>query len=485
MTRFRLVPELDKHPKLLLFAATPLGKAASLALFLFLFWLSAGGQMFAETAIVLVLVTLFSEHRRTVLLFAALYWASVQFNGPWEVLGRLRPQLDEGVQVGDFGIAKLRILAAVLLCGGIAHWLFRSRPTMWPARQPVWALIAFQVAILAGLSVFPRHGSLWLYGWGFALVFSSYLWCFAYSLLDLRKNRRRAYSEQIGFFHPFWGSTNTPFPKGVAYADQIEARDPLALAVSQLKGLKLIWWALVLAATAAALRSMFFGAPLFGSLRLPAFLPIPPLEVAFRASSAGRPLPWLVNWSSTFLDLALDGLRLCVWGHQIIAVARFAGFNARRNSYKPFLSTSVSEFFNRYYYYFKELLVDCFFYQVFYALPRKRFRLALALSTMAAAGLGNYLYHFLRDLYVTVERGIGAALVASHMLAVYCFCLSIAIIISQIRRAGVQLVPRSRIATLRSVVLVWVTFAILNTLIVDLWKSDITQHAQFLADLLP
>jgi hypothetical protein len=186
-----------------------------------------------------------------------------------------------------------------------------------------------------------------------------------------------------------------------------------------------------------------------------------------------------------FLELALAGLKLSIWGHQFIAVARMSGFNARRNTYKPFLATNVSEFFNRYYYYFKELLVDCFFYPVFYALPRRRPKVALFVATLVAAGFGNFVYHLLRDVHVVAERGLLRTIADSQAHALYCLLLALAIFASQVRRVGRGKAARSPLAQWRAIVGVWIVFAILTTLYVDMRNTRLIDHLRFLADSLP
>ena len=71
-----------------------------------------------------------------------------------------------------------------------------------------------------------------------------------------------------------------------------------------------------------------------------------------------------------------------------------AGFNATRNMDSPFLSSSLIEFWNRYSYYFKELLVDVFFYPTYFSCFKKYPRVRLVLATFMAACIGNIIYHF-------------------------------------------------------------------------------------------
>ena len=93
-------------------------------------------------------------------------------------------------------------------------------------------------------------------------------------------------------------------------------------------------------------------------------------------------------------------LRLAVKGHLIVGFLRLYGFNVFRNTYKPLLAESIVEFWNRYYYYFKELLVTFFFMPTFTG-PAKRLRhwprLRLLAAVFAAAFVGNVYYHVIKE----------------------------------------------------------------------------------------
>ena len=90
-----------------------------------------------------------------------------------------------------------------------------------------------------------------------------------------------------------------------------------------------------------------------------------------------------------------DVLKLAARGHEIVGVLRLFGFNVFRNTYKPLLAPSLVEFWNRYYYYFKELLVDFFFFPTYVRRFRTSPRLRMLAATLAAAGFGNLYYHLL------------------------------------------------------------------------------------------
>ncbi len=123
-----------------------------------------------------------------------------------------------------------------------------------------------------------------------------------------------------------------------------------------------------------------------------------------------------------------------IFGHRVIACCRIAGFNALRNTYRPLSSVTVVEFFNRYYFYFKELLVDFFFYPTFFACFKSHRRLRLVMAIFAAACFGNAYYHFVRDWVFIEMFGLWPALVSYQTQLFYCVALATGLSISQLRK---------------------------------------------------
>ena len=70
----------------------------------------------------------------------------------------------------------------------------------------------------------------------------------------------------------------------------------------------------------------------------------------------GARVPWTAAWSALYAGLVWDVLKIAARGHEIVGALRLFGFNVFRNTYKPLLAPSLVEFWNRYYYYFKEML---------------------------------------------------------------------------------------------------------------------------------
>src|SRR5207249_2611160 len=132
---------------------------------------------------------------------------------------------------------------------------------------------------------------------------------------------------QAGLWRPVWmASTDsgTPFAKGAAYLRKIEAHSAEELAVTQIKGLKLLLWALILKMGQVWLQYFVYYK-----------LGVPEFEAAFGRSVAGHPFAWYWNCLSLVAAFLTSLLQMSVWGHQIIACARMAGFRALRNTYRP------------------------------------------------------------------------------------------------------------------------------------------------------
>jgi hypothetical protein len=222
-----------------------------------------------------------------------------------------------------------------------------------------------------------------------------------------------------------WGSSNTPFPKGAAYLRRIEAQNQEQLAIVQLKGLKLLAWAILLFLFSNLWFRFFHG-----------YLSIPTSDQALAMSVRGMPVAWHLRWESLILAFFEFILSVSIFGHYLIATCRMAGFKALRNTYRPLSSTTLAEFFNRFYYYFKELLVDLFFYPTFMRYFKKHRRLRMAFATCAAAFFGNAFYHFTRDWQIIRDIGLWKALASYEPLLLYNAILAAGLCVSQLRKRG-------------------------------------------------
>jgi D-alanyl-lipoteichoic acid acyltransferase DltB (MBOAT superfamily) len=151
----------------------------------------------------------------------------------------------------------------------------------------------------------------------------------------------------------------------------------------------------------------------------------------------GAEAPLAASWVSIYCELVKQVLRHAAGGHVIIGVLRLFGFNVFRNTYKPLLAESVVEFWNRYYYYFKELMVTFFFLPTYAALGRRLGKwpqLRLFAAVFAAAFAGNVYYHLIKVGERMAEGRVLEELFEHRSRIFYCFLLALGIFVSMLRQ---------------------------------------------------
>jgi hypothetical protein len=438
--RLKIVPQLDTYPRLVSFAQTPLGIAALLGAF-------AGGLLinhvnsWIEMTAAVALMAIYPVRRRLLTSLTAMYW--LFFHSTWLNWTFLRALAKTEGQKTDWTLTALvsGILTAVF-CALAAYFryvqLARGRHVSLLAKRPVLCLMASYAAVLATAGMLPLGGMMRLLVWGAISVTAPYLWYFAYALKDASAKTPNGAILQFGTLRPFWGGTGVPYAKGAANLRKIEARNSEDLSIIQLKAIKLLIWAFIVRIPLLTLQVFVYGKmprdPLFIGLagwNVPT-LGVPELSRALLLAA----LPVQIAWASLIAHFAQAMLEITVSGSIVIACCRMAGYNALRNTYRPLESRTIAEFWNRYYYYFKELLVDFFFFPVFMRYFKKNRQLRLFVATMAAATLGNLVYHFLRDYRYVAQMGLWQALLGFRVYIFYATILGLAIGVSQWRGHG-------------------------------------------------
>jgi hypothetical protein len=206
----------------------------------------------------------------------------------------------------------------------------------------------------------------------------------------------------------------------------------------QLKAVKLLIWAFVLRRVLRAMEILVYGDPTGPSLRFLGLAGVPNLGVPRLEAvlQAGTILPFHIAWASVIAHLTWAMLNMTVNGHVIIACCRMTGFYALRNTYRPLESRTMAEFWSRTVYYYKELLVEFFYFPVFTRYFKKYRRFRVFAATMAAAGVGNMIFVLLRDYRFAAELGPGRMLLRDLPYAFYYLLLGLGIGVSQFRNHG-------------------------------------------------
>jgi len=240
------------------------------------------------------------------------------------------------------------------------------------------------------------------------------------------------------------------------------------MAASQLAGMKLMVWVLVLTAIRIIVKAWLYGPRSESITTIPGWHPsgwLPLYNDALDRAVAGNPYPFAIRWAvliGQFVYLLLD---LAIWAHKLVAIARMAGYNIFRNMYRPLEATSVADFYNRFHWYFKEMLVTFFFFPTYLRYFRKWPRMRIFFATLVAVGWGNFIYHFLHYDRSIYEHGLWKALVNYHAYGVYTLLLALGIGVSQIRSHGAKRQEWSglrRVVGLMSVLLFFLLISVID-----------------------
>ena len=420
---WRLIPQIDRDPRCVAYVQRTPGRillAAAVVALVVLFDLAGVDFRAALLAVPIA----YAGRLRPILIPLATLLVLAQFGFYYDAPLVKLVASQEGIAGEiDPSLLQLAMLAIVIaLFSGLLMFWHRVATTP-PFRRSTLCLVATFLGLVVVAQSPIAAGVPRVLLWSFLMTCQPYLWFLAYALAGTGAKQPPAFWQHLGVFHPFWGSSLTPFGKGLAYLQKFEAKTPEELAVTQLKGLKLAAWALLLLGTRNCI-----GTLVHGHLGPASF------DDAFLHHVAGAPDPRWIGWISLVDFFVEDLLTMTVLGGFIIAVARLAGFRLLRNTYRPLESRTLAEFWNRYYFYFKELLVDHFFYPVFLRYFRNHRRLRLFFATFAAACVGNLLFHFIRDIHFVVEMGWRKALVGEQSHAFYTFVLAVSVGISQMRQ---------------------------------------------------
>lgn len=372
--------------------------------------------------------------RRRAILVAGAIWLCIKSTLRIVKSGDL-PGPADGVVAGLLVALALVVIAWLLYRAAVG---FSSLP-LWIRKHPQLSLHSMYWGFLVVLWNTMPDAGLWRQVLaGVALIFPLLIWRFAYLLLSGQHGRMAGtrFSDHFLTFWPIYGGSNTPYGSGLGYLSRSEAQTAEELARSQLAGIKLLFlcglWTVVL----EIMEAMLYGPGNELTQKLGGYtLAVPKLGRMIGGEAVNSAL-WM-SWLSIYCELFHQVLRHAIHGHAIIAILRLFGFNVFRNTYKPLLAESIVEFWNRYYYYFKEILVNFFFLPTFMQLGRKLRdwpTLRLCLAVFAAAFIGNSYYHIINLEMTMVKGAVLEALELHRPRMFYCFFLAFGICVSMLRQ---------------------------------------------------
>lgn len=326
--------------------------------------------------------------------------------------------------LGDFPSVLVAISLLLLLAvatGMTLQWVHRA-PGSFLAQRTLVSMLALE-GLLCGIgSLDLIHGLPRAILWSAIFVLTPYLCFIPYAIVDQRVKSPGPMTLQMGVLRPFWSPTYLSFNKGTTFLKKHLAQNPVDLAITQLKAIKLLLWANILFAIRDGLGWLF-----------EAQLLIPSVEHAIDEFLVGTRYSRPIGWAALIISTARFSLQIAIWAHLFMGIARLAGYRLPRGSWRPLESRTLMDYFNRFHYYFKEFLVDFFFIPSFFKVFRGHPRSRMFFATFMAAGVGNAMWHFVRDIDLVATQGLVSALGSFASYAFYALLLAIGVGLSQVR----------------------------------------------------
>jgi len=468
--------QLHEHPQLIQFAATPTGRV--------LVWVAATLLLAPSSTVymispLLALVLIAPRWRVQILSFGSVF-----------ALHRLlaRQHVPPEAMAVLFGV----VTAVLYLCYLAARSYARLPRLIRRNAQ----IVLHGLALLALLSTWLVPAFLGADAAGRTAAALRFLipylvWRCGYMLLSGRRGSaaRTSFVDHAFYCMPAFGGTAVPYGKGYDHLIRAGAHDPQARARSALAGIKLLVLVWVWTAARFALALLVYGEDVrgLGDAVAGYTLSVPHLrEIIARPGSVALPLAWL----SMFLELVDVTLAYASWGHMVIGALRLFGYNVFRNTYKPLLSKSLVDFWNRFYHYFKEVMVEFFFLPTYVSWFKTRPRLRIFAAIMSAAFLGNVYYHALLDAGTLVPLGLAEAWARVGPRSFYCFLLGAGIFVSMLREQERRGAPPatadagSPLRSLRQIAGVSLFYAVIHIWNVPPSTLTFTQRTAFFLSLL-
>ena len=465
---------VEQSPRVVAFAQTPRGRACLYALAFFAtlpllsVWAAALSVAAAWAA------TQFADQRVRVMLAASwgltLFEAVRDDNDFAEKIGYVLAQ----EQWTQLSAETLAVGALLVLMAGLwmAMQFVVRHPACLLARRPFVCMLGAEAALLVLSAPQVDHGPLRVLLWSLLVVFTPFVWFFPLAIADLRGRAADSPAMQLAVQRAFWSPSYLPFGKGAGYLRKHFFPLPREQAITHIKGVKLLLWANVLLLVSHVLTWVFSEQ-----------LALPRLIDAIDVFVAGQPLPIATGWAVLIYGTFRYALQIAIWAHLFIGLARMAGYRLPRGSWRPLESRTLMEYFNRFHFYFKEILVDLFFIPTFFKVFKQHPRLRMFTATFMAAGVGNALWHFMADIQLIAVDGLWGALSSFSSYLFYSFVLAVGVGLSQVR-ASMGYRPSSTLAgRIYAFLFVWSFVVLLRVFSDGTRDHSFAQRLQFLLSL--
>jgi hypothetical protein len=412
-----VIRRLEQHPGWNRAAQSPAGQVVLGALCGLLLTPSLGSLAFPVT-LALLAVNSVPRRRRLALTWLAIAMCAIS-------LGAIHIGLGASAASGRLGIA----LTAAVGIAVAALWVWSRYLAVLPAfvvRHPLALCHASAVLGVAALWALRRFGVLDLRAAAmFAALIPELLWRASYWIKwRVRQDDSKRATENLFTLIPFLGRGGVPYGKGPEYLSRFESTDAKQLASARLRGTGLLVLSVAWNILSSLLQARLHGEPA-SWLKGIADFPISPVELPLLPTMAALCRdPGFFSmgerWAALFAELLETILKLAAYGHAMVGIYCFAGFSIPRNTRSPLFASTLLDFWARYYFYFKELLMDFFFFPVYLRCARMPALPRALVATVAAAFAGNLYYHLFLYAPELMRDGSGRFVPMALERVVYC-----------------------------------------------------------------
>ncbi|MBV6650676.1 MAG: hypothetical protein KI789_13205 [Hoeflea sp.] len=333
-----------------------------------------------------------------------------------------------GVIWQDVGLLTPSAQAGMIACGAVFAGLVlllienqRRKYLPLVAERPVLSLFLVGAGLTASTLFVPQEHGLFQLVWIMVAYISATFFFIGYILMGVRQKPALQNATLLGYIRPVWAESIVPV-KGPGYLSKFEAHDAEAMAQTRLKGLKLAGWAVIL----FWLGELVFNQFIHARLGLPLF------DAQIKTVAAGGASSIALSWLLVAVHFLATILIVGASVHAFVAVIRMAGFCIPRGMVRPLESRTISEYWGRYLFYFKELLSDFFFFPTFQRYFKKHPKLRIAFATFMAAFVGNILFDVISQAPGFGLDGFAATIDNFYSYTVYAGGLTLGIIWSQL-----------------------------------------------------
>lgn len=394
MSSFRIIPQLEKYPRVVAFTQTFIGRICLVGICVFLMFLIADGFWFEIGTTALIAAIFNIKNRFIPLIGLALYLALlrplltiVELPKPKYFLLHIA-QFHNFIFLKDFvretnnswALSSLISLLVICFSIGLCYLIIHSKFSVI-RNWPLGTFFAINILLIILGKYLPIENQYTYLFWVALVLFNTtYVLNFCYVLLHYKKLKGRSWLYWLGPSVIF----NFPFGKSNAFLEQRVAKNNYDLAVTQIKAFKLLVWLCLIKILLKLL------SPIIGLSPQPSpYFYVSNISDHFRNFTNNTPSPTSVVWLSLLITYFYDLLLWAIKFNIPVVSLRLFGFYVPRGMYKPLYAKSIPDYFGRRYYYYKELIFDFFVFPLilrFRSIRSRQVRTFLAISIGVSFG---------------------------------------------------------------------------------------------------